>query len=116
MIIRLQLLQNAFASFSANKENNEIGRRREDDICGNSGAVCEGLPNVHNRVDLQELGLHGTEQEEDFAGNLIPKRLQFIFIYIQKIDIANCIVNTDIFDFLLDIIPKSEQNQIRIEN
>ncbi len=27
---------------------------------------------------------------------------------LQKIDIANCIAHTDIFDFLLDIIPKEE--------
>jgi nuclear transcription factor Y gamma len=27
---------------------------------------------------------------------------------LQKIDIANCISHTDIFDFLLDIIPKEE--------
>lgn len=27
---------------------------------------------------------------------------------LQRIDIANCIAHTDIFDFLLDIIPKEE--------
>lgn len=27
---------------------------------------------------------------------------------LQKIDIANCITHTDIFDFLLDIIPKED--------
>ncbi len=32
----------------------------------------------------------------------------YMGLYLKKIDIANCIVNTDIFDFLLDIIPKQE--------
>jgi len=46
------------------------------------------------------VAIHRRRKKENFISNFI--------INFKKNDISNCIYNTEIFDFLIDIIPKEE--------
>lgn len=51
------------------------------------------------------MGFHSRLQKEDSAGSYL--------FDIQKSDVSACIYNTEIFDFLIDIIPKEDLKSLK---
>ena len=54
---------------------------------------------IYSIVDLSGLGFHFGFQEKNLASTNVS---------IKKSDVYACIYNTEIFDFLIDIIPSEE--------
>ena len=75
-----------------------------DDFFGDSSLVREGLRNIHRGADLPSLGFHPWLEAKDSPSTSC---------LIKKSDVSACIYNTEIFDFLIDIIPKEDLKSLK---
>lgn len=67
-----------------------------DDLILNTRPFREGMWSFYHWADLPSMGVHTRVQEKDTAS---------IYLFMKKSDVYACIYNTEIFDFLIDIIP-----------
>lgn len=76
----------------------------QDDLVGNTCALRQGLLSFHRGTHLSSVGIHSRVEKTHPSSNLW---------ITQKSDVYACIYTTEIFDFLIDIIPASELQALR---
>ena len=109
--------QNPAAAPCSYKKNNEIGRRCEDDQRRRPCSLRQGLRAFHPGDYTPLMAEHGGLQTPDPAEEHVsfvcqsPHHILIIIALLtrdwtRRNDVATSIAQTDIFDFLVDIVPR----------